>query len=523
MEWSPEALEYFDRVPVFVRKAARRSVEAHARDAGVTTIDLQFVKQARERAMGSGTVDAERENRGTMDKATSALTRDHERAFFANVSDDPLGSAFPVKSAVHPGMGGEPVPAAAGIEHWENAVTAERPGKTCAYIHVPFCRNHCLYCGFYMNAASRADSRRYTDALISEISRDAPRLSADPIHAVYFGGGTPTVLDPADLERLLVAVREHLPLANDCEITVESSVEGISEERVNACLAGGANRFSVGVQTFDTAIRRSMGRRSDRRQTIGSLDRLRRGGRAVVAIDLVYGFPGQSMATWEDDLRTFQDLELDGVDLYQLNIFRGGPLDRAAAAGKIPPPATLQQQSRMYARGVELMEGAGYRRLSLTHWARDNRERSIYNRLAIAGTSCLQFGCGAGGTLGGRALFNEGDLPQYLERVERGEKPLGTVLRHSPHKPLFNALADGLDRGCLPLADIGRQTGLALEEIYEPLVSQWQTAGLLQRQDGRILLTRAGEFWQVNLAQALIDYFTLLHEEESHEKDTDCL
>lgn len=507
MEWSSEAAEYFERVPAFVRKAARRSVESQAQDAGVAVIDLDFVQQARSRAMGKGKTSSKRHNRGEIDSRTSELT--DVRAYLANISDDPLTQAFESKSAVHPGMGGEPVDKSIWPDVWKEALEVPRGERATVYIHVPFCANRCLYCGFYMNAASKANSVLYADALIKEI--DLNSYGSDPIQAVYFGGGTPTALEAADLKRVLEHLCRRLPITNDSEITIETSVAGLTDDRIEACIEGGANRFSVGVQSFNTKVRRTMGRASSREESIEALLRAKSYGRATVALDLVYGFPYQSLEIWEDDIKTFLSLELDGVDLYQLNIFAGGPMDKAAAKGLIDRPATLIEQARMYEHGLELMQAAGYRRLSLSHWGRDNRERSLYNRLAIAGNNCLQFGCGAGGVLDNYALFNDGDLKSYISRVDAGEKPLGTVLQQHDLKPIFNQLTDGLDRGQINLSRIDAP-GMNLAEIYQPLFEQWQRAGLLESRKGWFKLTTAGEFWQVNLAQALIDYLKLQEE-----------
>ena len=140
--------------------------------------------------------------------------------YFAREGVDPLPYAFEGKIAVHPGLGG------AGVEKQDFEATLEpllaepRTGKTVAYIHVPFCETHCLYCGFYNKAYREDESRIYADALIQELRlwRGRPGQDVGPVHAVYMGGGTPTALQADDLRRILKEVRAVLPLANDCEI-----------------------------------------------------------------------------------------------------------------------------------------------------------------------------------------------------------------------------------------------------------------------------------------------------------------
>ena len=258
--------------------------------------------------------------------------------YFAREGVDPLPYAFEGKIAVHPGLGGS------GVEKQDFEATLEpllaepRTGKTVAYIHVPFCETHCLYCGFYNKAYREDESRIYADALIQELRlwRGRPGQDAGPVHAVYMGGGTPTALQADDLRRILKEVRAVLPLANDCEITVEGRLSNFGPDKMEACFEGGANRFSLGVQSFDTEIRQAMGRVSDRDTLIRQLQLLQSYDQAAVIVDLIYGFPMQTMERWLADIATAQSLKLDGADCYQLNVYRNTPLAKAIESGRLP-------------------------------------------------------------------------------------------------------------------------------------------------------------------------------------------
>lgn len=450
------------------------------------------------------------QNRGRLDGQTSRMTDRAERRFFAREGVDPLTGAFSGKSAVHAGIGGKPVDAADIPGVWEEIMGRPREQSSAAYFHIPFCRNRCLYCGFYKYAAGQAAGRDYTDALIRELHMDRNKaaVSGYPVHAVYLGGGTPTVLAPKDLERLLTAIRSCLPVANDCEITIETTAADLDEETLSACIAGGANRFSVGVQSFDTAVRKNLGRRSDREQVVQSLQRAREKNAAAIIIDLIYGLPGQNMTIWENDIKTFLDLEIDGVDLYQLNVFNGSPLAASVETGRLPKPAGLSEQAHMFARGVELMEDCNCRRLSMSHWATGSRERNMYNPLMKSGAPCLPYGAGAGGTLGGYLCMVNGDLDTYLKELAAGRKPVSGMLAAPPQKPFINAIAGGLETGYLNMEKIREKHGMDLEAVCAPLLEQWWRTGLIHRDGGgRVKLTLAGQFWQVNLAQALIDFY----------------
>ena len=315
------------------------------------------------------------------------------REYFAKEGVDPLTQAFDRKKTVHPGGMGRPIPQAQQADLLTMLVSHGRKGKSAAYIHVPFCQTRCLYCGFFNKGFNESESALYTDSLIRELQlwSDQPVQQQGPVHAVYFGGGTPTALEAPDLKRLLTAVSQYLPLANDCEITMEGRVFNFGTNKIETCLAGGVNRFSIGVQTFDTALRQSMKRVDERETVIDMLSNLNAYDEAAVVIDLIYGFPNQTMALWEEDIRTFLSLNLDGIDLYQLNIFQNTPLFSAIQQEKLPAGLDVPTRARMYARGCEILAENQYRRLSVNHWGRATRERNIYNHLMRSPSHCLAF------------------------------------------------------------------------------------------------------------------------------------
>ena len=269
-----------------------------------------------------------------------------DKRFLISETDDPLHEAFDRKMTIHAMPRGESVLPEELPGLWTNVMSSQKglPIRT-IYIHIPFCEGHCLFCGFYQNAYRSDLARQYTDALIHEmeLSYKAPFIDARPFQAVYFGGGTPTALPAESLTRLVSTVKNHFPLSNDCEITLEGRIYNFTKEKIKAALSAGVNRFSLGVQTFDTRIRKRLGRRDPGKKVIESLTYLRNIGKASAIIDLIYGLPGQSLHIWEEDIKTFVSLELDGCDLYQLNVFRGGLLDKSVAKGSLPRPATLNE------------------------------------------------------------------------------------------------------------------------------------------------------------------------------------
>ena len=438
----------------------------------------------------------------------SSLAERQDRTFFAREGVDPLTHAFDKKITVHAGFGGHPVPEKEQADLLGQLLARPRRKQSSVYIHVPFCESHCLYCGFYNQAYRAGESSVYTEALLHEIqiwSRWAA-MQAGPVDAVYIGGGTPTALDGPDLFRLLDTVRRLFPLTNDCEITVEGRIHNFGLDKMMACLDGGANRFSIGVQTFHTELRRSMNRMTDRNTVFQSLARLKDLGRAVVVIDLIYGFPEQTMEMWRRDLDDFLALGLDGVDFYQLNVFGNSPLGRAIEKGLSPPALDLPQQARLFEAAVNIMEKARYRRLSMSHWGRTTRERNLYNHLMKGPSECLAFGPGAGGCLKGHYYFVANDYRPWLAGVDNGEKPISILTAPHPLAELDKTIAAAFDLGRLDLGRLDAYCRQPARRILDPLLEQWQQAALITLNDEWVEPTLAGQFWHVNLAQLMIEY-----------------
>ncbi len=442
--------------------------------------------------------------------------------YFANITDDPLAGAFDRKTAVHAGMSGDRAELADIPGVLERLRAAPRKGQAAAYVHLPYCESKCLYCGFFGGKYTKEAGAAYVEALIREVESERHFLSTTsaPINALYLGGGTPTAMQAQELTRLLRVLRSALPLANDCEITVEGRIHNFDEAKMEACLEGGANRFSLGVQSFHTEIRRRLGRIATGEEVCRRLETLASYNHAAVVIDLIYGLPGQTVEHWEEDIRTFLGLPLDGVDLYQLNIFPGSALAKGIAAGSLPGTASLAEQGRFFERGVTVMQNARCRRLSMSHWGRTARERNLYNPMAKGRADCLHFGAGAGGSLHGWFMFNDSNVEEYLRRCNSGEKPVAMLTAPPEDLEVLRVILGQMEHCRLNLDDLSAVLARApararsdARVLYAPLLDNWKEAGLVAQDGPWVELTLAGQFWQVNLSQALIGWQRRVSEE----------
>ncbi|AKF39891.1 heme anaerobic degradation radical SAM methyltransferase ChuW/HutW [Yersinia enterocolitica] len=420
---------------------------------------------------------------------------------------------FPKRWATMPWRDSRPLPAESLEDNWQALLQkALPPNKRLLYLHIPFCATHCTFCGFYQNPLQTDSTARYTDYLLRELSMEAssPLLQGGPIHAIYFGGGTPSALSAQQLHSIISQLRKSLPLAPDCEITVEGRIFNFDDERIDACLEAGANRFSVGVQTFNTRIRQRMGRKASRDEAIHFLTNLASRDRAAVVCDLMFGLPHQTPETWQEDLAIVRQLPLDGVDLYALNLLPTTPLAKSVENNRIELP-TLAQQCDFYCSGAESLAQAGWHQLSNSHWARTTRERNLYNLLIKQGADCLALGSGAGGSLQGHAYMQHRSLDNYYRLIDSGQKPLMMMTQASGEHPWRAKLQSGIEVGRLDLSEL-------ITDPYPlmPLIAQWHQSHLLKDDSFCLRLTDSGRFWASNIMQALQNIIPSLITTESH-------
>ncbi|QBH95550.1 heme anaerobic degradation radical SAM methyltransferase ChuW/HutW [Limnobaculum zhutongyuii] len=408
---------------------------------------------------------------------------------------------FRDRRAMMPWRSAMPVPKEQQAAAWNTLVnTITPPRKRLIYLHIPFCATHCSFCGFYQNRYDEDHCTKYTDALLREIEMeaDSPLHQSAPIHAIYFGGGTPSALAAKDLARIITTLRQRLPLAPDCEITIEGRMLNFDDERIDACLDAGANRFSIGIQTFNSEIRKRMARTSDGQEARRFMEGLCRRDRAAVVCDLLFGLPGQDTQSWAEDLVTVRDIGLDGVDLYALNLLPNTTLGKAVENNRITVPTPAERRD-FYLQGCDFMDQNGWHSISNSHWGRTTRERNLYNLLIKRGADCLAFGSGGGGSVNGHSWMVERNLDSYFQGIENGAKPLMMMTQSTDTQYQWrHDLQAGIEVGRVPLDSLTPQA-----EVLLPLLEQWHQSGLSLDSSTCLRLTNEGRFWASNLLQSL--------------------
>ena len=399
-----------------------------------------------------------------------------------------------------PVWGGVPMPCPQWQNIWKKKLPHAADVDALAYLHIPFCANHCVFCGFYRNAWKDSQSSVYTDKIIEEMAAEAEvRTGKGKIRAVYFGGGTPTALLTEDLVRLIRACYQYLPLAEDCEFTIEGRMSHFDLEKAQACLEAGANRISIGVQTFNTAIRRRLGRKHSGDEAFEYLAKLCELD-AVIVADLMFGLPNQTDDVWQNDITRAAELPLSGLDTYAFNLYPMLPINRMIEKGAFPTPPGFDIQADQYAYTVETLLEKGWEQVSNSHFAYPGRgERNRYNTLIKSDISCLAFGSGAGGNFGGFSYQVQGDLESYLA-TPKGEKNIAFMSGHSPNKALLSKVQHDIETGRLnPSLFDGNKAA-------QKLIAQWQEMQLFKEpdSDGLIRLNTSGRYWSPTLIRKLM-------------------
>lgn len=422
-------------------------------------------------------------------------------------TDNPLKEAFEAKRVVHASLGGRPLAREQAQQVWQRVMEEEpvRGQLQTAYIHIPFCQTKCLYCGFFQNAANQSVEDHYIDLLLEEIENEArhKRFQEGLIQAVFIGGGTPSSLSAENAARLLQAIRTNFPLANDYELTLEGRIHDLVPEKMDAWFTHGVNRVSLGVQSFHTKVRQQLGRLDTQEVVLERLQALKDYNQCSVVVDLIYGLPDQTPELWLEDLKILEASPVDGMDLYQLNVFENSDLNKFIQSGKLSPAATTAEQGAMYALAHDFVGRYNFQRLSACHWSRTARERSLYNKLAKQGHPMFPFGCGAGGNVGGYMTMLHRSLGAYEQSVMAGEKPFMVLMEQSPLQRVANLIVDQLEHCYFDLRPLIRFDERL--QLLDWLFERWIERGLCVHNGAMYKLTVAGEFWHVNLTQTVLE------------------
>jgi putative oxygen-independent coproporphyrinogen III oxidase len=299
-------------------------------------------------------------------------------------------------------------------EHW-------RDGGFGLYVHWPFCQSKCPYCDFNSHVVAQIDQARWARAYVSEIKRTAAETPGRLLRSVFFGGGTPSLMEPFVVEAVLDAVRDAWPMANDVEITLEANPTSVEATRFAGYRAAGVNRVSMGVQALNDADLRALGRLHSVSDAMAAFE-VARGVFDRVSFDLIYARQGQTVAAWRAELQQALAMAVDHLSLYQLTIEEGTAFGDRFAAGRLRGLPDEDRAADMWEVTQEVTAGAGFGSYEVSNHAREGCE-SRHNLIYWQGGDYVGIGPGAHGrvTLGGVRFATEAPKApvEWLRRVEQ--------------------------------------------------------------------------------------------------------
>ena len=288
-------------------------------------------------------------------------------------------------------------------------------------MHIPFCARRCPYCDFAVSVNRKTEFRAaYVEALLRDL--DAV-LSADAfaLQTIFCGGGTPTELAPAVLNRILARIFEKTSVADNAEISLEANPENLSLEILRELRAGGWNRLSLGAQSFDAQTLARFGRAHSPEKVLETIENAKIVGFEAISLDLIYGEPFTNQENWRKTLEIAAQSGASHVSAYALTIEGGTQFSLAVEKGELHSPDD-DSQAHLMDLAQEILSSAGFARYEVSNWAKTGFE-SRHNQNYWRGGDYGAAGCGAHGHRAGTRFWNERDAKIYLHRIENGDSP----------------------------------------------------------------------------------------------------
>jgi oxygen-independent coproporphyrinogen III oxidase len=365
-----------------------------------------------------------------------------------------------------------------------------------AYIHVPFCAHHCGYCDFAVTAGQDHLIDHYLEALALELGTlREPR----PVETVFIGGGTPTHLNPEQLQRLLETINHWLPHPRGNEFSIESTPDSLTPDKAALLKTRGVTRISIGVQSFRSESLSALDRRHTTGQIPAAVGAVRQQGLAL-SLDLIFAAPGSTVESWAADLNAAIALAPDHLSTYGLTYEKGTPLWKQRRSGVVQP-VLEDDELAMYELAIDQLTAAGFEHYEVSNFARPGF-RCRHNERYWANEAYFGFGVGAARYVGGVRELNTRDTQTYIRKLLAGESPTFQSEQLGPRDRAFETIGTQLRRkDGIGRARFSEQTGLDLDDLVGPRLDALVAGGLLSDDGCAVRLTRRGLY----VADAVIE------------------
>ena len=383
--------------------------------------------------------------------------------------------------------------------------------KTALYVHVPFCLRRCTYCDFNTYAGLLKLRTAYVTALEQELARGAAEQPELEATTLYFGGGTPSLLAPEQVQVIIAAVRRHFALPEGAEVTLEANPGTVTISSLESLRRSGVNRLSLGVQSADAEELRLLGRIHTWEEAAAAARAARQAGFDNLSLDLIFGLPGQTLSRWEQTLARVLALEPEHFSLYALTLEPGTPLAERVARGELPEPDP-DLAAEMYESASRRLLKAGFWQYEISNWARGTAPQAALWALPPGGRSegCgpwvshhnlaywrmepwLGVGAGACSHGEGRRWRNLSHPADYIAALQAGRscrvdvEPISRALARGETMMMGLRLAEGVTD-----ARFRARCGVGLETVYGEVLARFAALGLLEWDGRRVRLTARG-------------------------------
>lgn len=359
------------------------------------------------------------------------------------------------------------------------------------YVHWPFCVSKCPYCDFNSHVRAKIDETAWRDALLADLAHEAALVPDRPLTSIFFGGGTPSLMQPQTVAAVLAAAERHWGFADDIEITLEANPSSVEAARFAGLAAAGVNRVSLGLQSLDDEALRLLGRAHDVAEGLAALETAQRHF-ARVSFDLIYALPAQSEAAWDAELTRAIGFGTGHLSLYQLTIEPGTRFAILADKGELDP-VDPDHGAALFDLTRDRTAAAGIPAYEISNHARPQQE-SRHNLTYWRYGDYMGVGPGAHGRRGGNATFRRKKPENWLNAVARNghgiesEEALPPADRATEALLMGLRLAEGVD-----LDRIARRSGLPVERLVdERAVTRLEALRLIERDGHRLTVKPAG-------------------------------
>ena len=371
------------------------------------------------------------------------------------------------------------------------------------YVHIPYCVKRCGYCDFNTYTPSElrsgdlsADisgvSEGYIDRVLKEIDQARSEVNVAIVPTIFFGGGTPTLLQAHDLNRVIAKIKSEFEVSKDCEITIEAKPDTVTEDLLTKLREGGFNRISFGMQSAVPHVLATLDRTHKPEGVNKSVELARKTGFDHISVDLIYGTPGESIADWEISVNSALSMAIDHISAYALIVEAGTKLSNQVKRGEVIMPAD-DETAEKYRIADDLFASAGFNWYELSNWAKPGGE-CRHNINYWNGSNWWGVGPGAHSFLGNERWWNVKHPSAYQERIDSGLSPklAGETLtlenRNDEKIMLQIRLVDGIDRNSLTSV----QNASAAKYLESDHISHthWSQGRVVLTQSGRLIADR---------------------------------